>query len=121
MPVFVMFFMFVLFNVLLLCVAGPVRHCDRLVGEEAVLTSTNNLCFEQKYEKYQIFLSENFPFLVVKVSIYLNRHIFIMRSLLSKQNYETNKYCKFERNKLKNKPFNSVLQISHQITSAQRD
>ena len=32
---------------------------------EAVLTSTHNLCFEQKYEKYQIFLSENFHFLVV--------------------------------------------------------
>ena len=31
---------------------------------EAVLTSTNNLCFEQKYEKYQIFLSENFHFFV---------------------------------------------------------
>ena len=29
---------------------------------EAVLTSTNNLCFEQKYEKYQNFLSENFHF-----------------------------------------------------------
>ena len=30
---------------------------------EAVLTSTNNLCFEQKYDKYQSFLSENFQFL----------------------------------------------------------
>ena len=29
---------------------------------EAVLTSTHNLCFEQKYEKYQNFLSENFVF-----------------------------------------------------------
>ena len=27
---------------------------------EAVLTSTHNLCFEQKYEKYHSFLSENF-------------------------------------------------------------
>ena len=26
---------------------------------KAVLTSTHNLCFEQKYEKYQNFLSEN--------------------------------------------------------------
>ena len=42
--------------------------------DEAVLTSTHNLCFEQEYEKYQIsFLSENFPFLVIKFSIYLNR------------------------------------------------
>ena len=29
---------------------------------EAVLTSTHNLCFEQKYEKYQKFLSEIFFF-----------------------------------------------------------
>ena len=33
-------------------------HWNRLI--EAVLTSTHNLCFEQKYEKYQNFLSENF-------------------------------------------------------------
>ena len=46
---------------------------------EAVLMSTYNLCFEQKYEKYQNFLSENFYFLVVNFSVYLNRHIFIMR------------------------------------------
>ena len=31
---------------------------NRLI--KAVLSSTHNLCFEQKYEKYQIFLSENF-------------------------------------------------------------
>ena len=35
--------------------------------------STDNLCFEQEYEKYQNFLSENFRFLVVKFSIHLNR------------------------------------------------
>ena len=29
-------------------------------------------------EKYQNFLSENFPFLVVKFSIYLNRRVFVM-------------------------------------------
>ena len=29
---------------------------------EAVLTSTHNLCFEQKYEKYQNFLSAKFSF-----------------------------------------------------------
>ena len=40
---------------------------------EAVLTSNHNLCFEQKYEKYHIFLSEKFPFLVAKSSICLNR------------------------------------------------
>ena len=40
--------------------------------------STHNLCFEQKYEKKSSFLSENFPFLVVKFSVYLNRRVFIM-------------------------------------------
>ena len=45
---------------------------------EEVLTSTNNLCFEQKYEKYHFFFSENFPFLVVNFSIYLNRRVFVM-------------------------------------------
>ena len=41
--------------------------------------STHNLCFEQKYEKYQIFLSENFHFLVAKFSVYLNRLVFVMK------------------------------------------
>ena len=36
------------------------------------------ICFEQKYEKYQNFLSENFPFLVIKFSIYLYRCVFVM-------------------------------------------
>ena len=49
---------------------------NRLV--EAVLTSTHNLCFEQKYEKYQNFLSENFPVLEVKFSVHLNRRVFVM-------------------------------------------
>ena len=40
--------------------------------------STQSLCFEQKYEKYEIFLYENFHFLVVKFSVYLNRHVFVM-------------------------------------------
>ena len=47
--------------------------------DEAVLTNTHNLCFEQKCEKYQKFLSENFHFLVGKFSIYLNRHVFVMK------------------------------------------
>ena len=38
---------------------------------EAVLTSTYNLCFEQKYGKYQKFSSEIFHFLVVKFSQYI--------------------------------------------------
>ena len=37
----------------------------------------HNLCFEQKYEKYQSFSSENFQFLEVKFSIYLNRRVFV--------------------------------------------
>ena len=40
--------------------------------------STHSLCFELKYEKYQNFLSENCPLLVVKFSIYLNRRVFVM-------------------------------------------
>ena len=47
---------------------------------------THNLCFEQKYEKYQSFLSENFQFLDVKSSIYLNRQVFVMhRNFLSEK------------------------------------
>ena len=40
----------------------------------------HNLCFEQKCEKYQRFLSENFQFLEVKFPIYmyLNRRVFVM-------------------------------------------
>ena len=53
----------------------------RIIGinlAEAVITSTHNLCFEQQYEKYKNVLSENFPFWVVKFSIYLNRRVFVM-------------------------------------------
>ena len=38
----------------------------------------HNLCFEQKYEKYQSFSSQNFQFLEVKFSLYLNRRVFAM-------------------------------------------
>ena len=51
---------------------------SRLV--EAVLMSTHNLCSEQKYEKYQNFLSETFQFLEMKFSMYLNRHVFVSLS-----------------------------------------
>ena len=51
---------------------------NRLV--EAVLTSTQNLCFEQKCEKNISFLSENFQFLEVKFSIYLHTRVFVMQS-----------------------------------------
>ena len=54
------------------------KHRFLWVLVEAVLTNTYNLCFERIYEKYQNFLSENFYFLVVKFSMYLNRHVFVM-------------------------------------------
>ena len=40
--------------------------------------STHNLCFEKKYEKYQNFSSDNFHFLEVKFSVYLNRRVSVM-------------------------------------------
>ena len=40
--------------------------------------SSHNLCFEQKYEKYQNFLFENFRFLAVKLSVYLNMRVFVI-------------------------------------------
>ena len=40
--------------------------------------STHNVCSEQNYEKIE-FLSENFKFLVVKFSIYLNRRVFVKK------------------------------------------
>ena len=49
---------------------------NRLI--EAVRTSTHNLWFEQKYEKYQDLYLKKFQFLVVKLSIYLNRHVFVI-------------------------------------------
>ena len=45
--------------------------------------STHILCFEQKYEKYPTFLSENFYFLMVRFSVYLNRLVFVMKCFLS--------------------------------------
>ena len=48
--------------------------------KSVALTSTHNLCIERKYEKYPNFLSENFHFLVVKFSVYLNRLVFVMMS-----------------------------------------
>ena len=56
------------------------KHRLWVLVRKAVLTSTHNLCFEQKYEKYQKFLSENFQFLEVNFSIYLNRYVFVMTS-----------------------------------------
>ena len=36
--------------------------------------------FEQKYENYQNFSSENFHFVVVKFWIYLNRRVFVINA-----------------------------------------
>ena len=52
----------------------------RTASPRRFLMSTHNLCFEQKYEKYQSFLSINDKFLEVKFSIYLNRRVFVMPS-----------------------------------------
>ena len=50
-------------------ISAQKHRCLYSLVVETVLTSTHNLCFEQKYEKYQNFLFENFHFLVVKFSI----------------------------------------------------
>ena len=55
------------------------------VHSKGVLTSTHNLCFEQKYEKYKSFLSENFQFLEVTFSIYLNRPVLVMTKVFRAQ------------------------------------
>ena len=45
--------------------------------------------FKQKYENYQNFLPENFPFSVVKFSIFLNRRVYVMISGLAFKQYYT--------------------------------
>ena len=45
--------------------------------------STHNLCFEQKYEKYHNFLSEFFFNFWRRIfSIYLNRRVFVMNTII---------------------------------------
>ena len=56
------------------------KNIDCGYSLEAVLTSTHNLCFEQKYEKYKSFLSENFQLLEMKFSKYLNRRVYVIES-----------------------------------------
>ena len=51
-------------------------HWNRLA--EAVLTSVHNQCFKQEYENHQSSLSENFQFLEVEFSRYLNRRVFVL-------------------------------------------
>ena len=50
--------------------------------------STHNLCFEQKYEKYQNFYLKILQFLVVKFSIYFVMNLWI--SLNKEQNRTAN-------------------------------
>ena len=50
-----------------------------------------NLRFEQKYEKYQKFLSEKFQFLVMKFSIYLNKRVFVMDDVKPEHKETTNR------------------------------
>ena len=57
-----------------------------------VLTSTHNLCFEQKCEKYQNFYLKIFNFLVVKFSVYLNRRVFVMGMQVK---YALDRVCHF--------------------------
>ena len=70
-------------------------HCASRKHAYIILTPINptfNLCFEQKSVKYRNFLSENFHFLVVKFSVYLNRHVFVMGSIILKHFFFRN--CK---------------------------
>ena len=57
------------------------------------VTSTHNLCIEQKCEKYRIFLSEIFQFLEVKFSIYLNRRVFVSCSSVILTMTNPNQLC----------------------------
>ena len=46
------------------------------------------------WKKYQNFSSENFPFLVVKFSIYLNRRVFVMRNIAYPADSKQKQYVK---------------------------
>ena len=63
------------------CVVVVVQKLGHFVISLSVLTSTHNLCFEQKSEKYQNFYLKFFVFLVVKFPVYLNRLVLVMHSL----------------------------------------
>ena len=42
----------------------------------------HNLCFEQKFDNYWNFSSESFNFYGAKISVYLNRNVFVMARLV---------------------------------------
>ena len=58
--------------------------------------STHNLCFEQIYEKYQNFLSENVQFIVVKFSVHLNTYYRRFRNVTFTTIYVLNRNMKLE-------------------------
>ena len=58
--------------------------------------STQNLCFEHKYEKYQNF-SLKLSVFVVKFSIYLNRRVFVM---LGRNSGKSTKCVQFPKKKI---------------------
>ena len=49
---------------------------------EAVLTSTTIYVLSRNMKNIRVFLSENFQFLEVKFSIYLNRLVFVMQPFM---------------------------------------
>ena len=73
--------------------------------------STYNLCFEQKYEKYQNFSSENLHSLVVKFSIYLNRRVFVMQPIESKSHMGIGRLCYYCKT-LRKHAYSNILTIS---------
>ena len=62
---------------------------------EAVLTSTTIYVLSRNMKNIRVCSSENFQFLEVKFSIYLNRHVFVMKFL--KQHWEliVSSCCRF--------------------------
>ena len=54
--------------------------------------STYNLVLSKSMKNIRVFLSENFQFLDVKFSIYLNRRVFVMAILQAR----TNNLCLFK-------------------------
>ena len=78
----------------------------------AVLKSTHNLCFEQKYEKYQSFLSENFQFLEVKFSVYSRLVISNSKGLsaiLRDIHTSTYQICRIEEKLIRLTTFNKYM------------
>ena len=66
---------------------------------KAVLTSTQIYVLCRNMKNIRVFLSENFQILEVKLSIYLNRRVFVMMCLQSQgQHNESDDFHSCERN-----------------------